>query len=196
MKGIDLIKQIQKINKPFYTITDLEKITALPRNSLYVALQRWVAGGILERVAQGIYLPTGGMISIENVAAQLYIPNYLSFESALSRYGILNLIPYTITFATTRKTRKYTIQEKEIEFRKISSELFFGFEIKNGIYIASPEKAFLDQIYFVARGKAALDLDELDLKKLSVRTLKDYAERFPAYVRSRAENMIPGSMTR
>ncbi len=46
--------------------------------------------------------------------------------------AILNLIPYTITFATTRKTRKYTIQEKEIEFRKISSELFFGFEIKNG----------------------------------------------------------------
>ncbi len=65
-----------------------------------------------------------------------------------------------------------------------------------GIYIASPEKAFLDQIYFVARGKAALDLDELDLKKLSVRTLKNYAERFPAYIRSRAENMIPGSMTR
>lgn len=194
MKGIDLIKKIQKINKPFYTISDLEKITALPRNSLYVALQRWVAGDILERIAQGIYLPTGGVISIENVAAQLYIPNYLSFESALSRYGVLNLVPYTITFATTRKTRRYTIQEKEIEFRKISSELFFGFEMKNGIYIASPEKAFLDQIYFVARGKAALDLDELNLNRLSTKTLRDYAKRFPAYVRSRTENMIPGAM--
>src|SRR4030043_1520491 len=132
MKGIDLIKQIQKINKPFYTITDLEKITALPRNSLYVALQRWVAGGILERVAQGIYLPMGGMIAIENVAAQLYIPNYLSFESALSRYGILNLIPYTITFPTPRKTRKYTLNGREIEFRQIAPPLYFGFEMKNG----------------------------------------------------------------
>ena len=194
MKGIDLIKQLQKIHKPFYTITDLEKITALPRNSLYVALQRWVAGGILDRVAQGVYLPMGSTISIENVAAQLYIPNYLSFESALSRYGILNLIPYGITFATTRKTRKYVIRKKEIEFRKISSELFFGFEIKNGIQIASPEKAFLDQIYFVARGKAGLDLDELNLKILSVKTLRDYSKRFPAYVRSRVENLIPGTI--
>jgi predicted transcriptional regulator of viral defense system len=190
MKGIDLIKKIRKINKPFYTIADLEKITALPRNSLYVALQRWVAGGILERVAQGIYLPMGGMISIETIAAQLYIPNYLSFESALSKHGILNLVPFTITFATTRKTRKYTIQGKQIEFRKISSELFFGFDMRKGIYIASPEKAFLDQLYFVTRGKATLDLDEVDLKKLSIRTLRDYAKRFPAYVRSRAENMI------
>lgn len=190
MKGIDLIKKIRKINKPFYTIADLEKITALPRNSLYVALQRWVAGGIIERVAQGIYLPMGGMISIETIAAQLYIPNYLSFESALSKHGILNLVPFTITFATTRKTRKYTIQGKQIEFRKISSELFFGFDMRKGIYIASPEKAFLDQLYFVTRGKATLDLDEVDLKKLSIRTLRDYAKRFPAYVRSRAENMI------
>jgi len=194
MKGIDLVRKLQKINKPFYTVTDLEKITGVPRNSLYVALERWAAAGILERVAQGIYIPVGGMISIENVAAQLYIPSYLSFESALSKYGILNLIPYTMTFATTRKTRKYTIQGKEIEFRKISPKLFFGFEMKNGIYIASPEKAFLDQIYFVARGKAALDLDELDLGKLSIKALRNYGKRFPGYVRSRIESIIPHSV--
>src|SRR3989337_3167990 len=107
MKGIELIRKLQKINKPFYTIPDLEKITGLPRKSLYVELQRWAVAGFIERVAQGIYVPMGGMISVENIAAQLYHPNYLSFESALSRYGILNLIPYTVTFATTRKTKKY-----------------------------------------------------------------------------------------
>src|SRR4030043_1011398 len=167
MKGIELLKVLQKINKPFYTIADLEKITGLQRNSLYVALRRWVAGGIIERVAQGIYLPMGSVISVENVASQLYIPNYLSFESALAKHGILNLIPYTLTFASTRKTKNYTLQNKEIEFRQISPKLFFGFEMKNGIYIASPEKALLDEVYFVVRGKATLDLDELDIKKLS-----------------------------
>jgi predicted transcriptional regulator of viral defense system len=190
MKSIELIKILQKINKPFYTITDLEKITSLPRISLYVALKRWVSGGVIERVAQGIYLPMGSVISMENVAVQLYIPNYLSFESALAKYGILNLIPYTLTFATTRKTRKYILQEQEVEFRQIAPELFFGFEMRNGIYIATPEKAFLDQVYFVARGKATLDLDELDIKKLSTKTLKDYSKQFPAYVRNNMENMI------
>ena len=189
MKGIELIKKLQKINKPFYTIPDLEKITGLPRKSLYVELQRWAVAGFIERVAQGIYVPMGGTISVENVAAQLYSPNYLSFESALSRYGILNLIPYTVTFATTRKTKKYRIQKKEVEFRQIALDLFFGFEMRNGIYIALPEKAFLDELYFVVRGRVTLDPDELDVKKLSPKTLKGLAKRFPDYVRDYMENI-------
>jgi len=182
MKSIELLKTLQKINKPFYTIADMEKITALPRESLYVALRRWEVGGIIERVAQGIYVPMGSNISLENVAAQLYIPNYLSFESALTKYGILNLIPYTLTFATTRKTKKYTLQKQKIEFRQISSGLFFGYEMRNGIYIASPEKAFMDQVYFVLRGKTTLDFDELDTKKLSIKSLNELSRKFPAYV--------------
>ena len=190
MKGIELLKILQKINKPFYTIPDLEKITNLPRNSLYVALKRWETGEIIERVSQGIYIPMGANVSLENVAAQLYIPNYLSFESALAKYGVLNLIPYTLTFATTRKTKKYTLQKQETEFRQISSELFFGYEMRNGIYIASPEKAFMDQIYFATRGKTTLDLDELDIKKLSIKTLKDLSNKFPTYVRSYLNDII------
>jgi predicted transcriptional regulator of viral defense system len=190
MRGIELLKKLQRMNKPFYTPADLEKVTALPRNSLYVALRRWVAAGIIERVAQGIYLPMGSVISIENIAAQLYIPNYLSFESALAKYGILGLIPYTLTFATTRKTKKYTLQKQEIEFRQIDRRLFFGFEMKNGIYIALPEKAFLDEVYFAVRGKAVLDLDELDMKKLSPKKLKEYSKKFPRYIQTHVNKMM------
>lgn len=190
MKGIELLKALQKINKPFYTIADLEKVTGLQRNSLYVALKRWVAGGVIERVAQGIYLPMGSLISMETLAAQLYLPNYLSFESALAGYGILNLVPYTITFATPRKTKKSLLRKQEIEFRQISRDLFFGFEMKNGIYIASPEKAFLDQVYFLTRGKAAIDFDEIDTRKLSMKRLKDYVKSFPPYVRSQIEDIL------
>jgi predicted transcriptional regulator of viral defense system len=190
MKGIEFLKVLKKINKPFYTIADLEKITGLQRNSLYIALKRWAAGGFIERVAQGIYLPMGSVISMETLAAQLYIPNYLSFESALSGYGILNLIPYTITFATPRKTKKYLLRKQEIEFRQIARDLFFGFEMKSGIYIASPEKAFLDEVYFLARGKATLDFDEINIKKLSIKRLKDYSKPFPPYVRRKIEGIL------
>ncbi len=182
MRGIEVWQLLQRLNKPYYSIADLEKVTRLPRNSLYVALKRWASVGILVRIGQGIYVPMGNKTSMENVAAQLYLPNYLSFESALARYGVLNLIPYTLTFATTRRTKKLTLQETEIEFRQISASLFWGFEMNNGIYIATPEKAFLDQIYFMARGKATLDLDELNLKILAVNKLRDYVSRFPSYV--------------
>jgi len=51
MTGVRLLKILKTLNKPFYTIADLEKITGLGRNSLYVALKRWVDGGVLERVS-------------------------------------------------------------------------------------------------------------------------------------------------
>ena len=191
MRGIELLITLRKLNKPFYTISDLEKITRLPRNSLYVALNRWVRGGILEKVTQGIYIPTGMNVFPEDIASQIYIPNYLSFESALNKYGILNLIPYTLTFATTRKTRKYTLQKRAVEFRQIAPKLFFGFEIRNGYYIALPEKAFLDEIYFMLRGKTTLDFDELSIKKLSLAALKDLSRRFPPYVRNCIDKMKP-----
>lgn len=190
MTGVTLLKILKTLNKPFYTIADLEKITGLGRNSLYVALKRWVDGGVLERVSQGIYLPMGENLSSEKIAAQLYLPNYLSFESALARHGILNMIPYTLTFATTRKTRNFILRRQGVEFRQVSSGLFFGFEMKDGIHIAVPEKAFLDQMYFVCRGNSSLDLDEMNLRNLSAKLIKNYSERFPEYVQRRVEAIL------
>jgi predicted transcriptional regulator of viral defense system len=190
MRGIEALKIARDLNKSFFTIADLEKITGLARKSLYVTLKRWVDDGLMERAGQGIYIPAGVDISMETVAAQLYIPNYLSFESALARYGILNLVPYTLTFATPRKTRNFTLRKQGVEFRQISPRLFFGYEIRNGINIAIPEKAFLDQLYLQARGKTSLDSDELNLKGLSRQSIRKFAERFPGYVQKRLREIL------
>jgi len=191
MKGLELLRTLRRIDKPYYTISDLEKVATLPRTSLYVAIKRWVAVGILQKVAQGIYLPMGKTVPLENIAGQLYFPSYLSFESALAQYGILNLIPYSITFATTRKTRKYTLNGREIEFRQIAPRLYFGFEMRNGVFVALAEKAFLDEIYFVVRGRASLDPDEIDLKKMSSKVLRDYSKRFPSNVQDYMKRILP-----
>jgi predicted transcriptional regulator of viral defense system len=195
MTGVGLLKILKALNKPFYTIADLEKITGLGRDSLYVSLERWVDGGVLERVSQGIYLPLGENLPLEKIAAQLYLPNYLSFESALARHGILNMIPYTLTFATTRKTKKFILRRQGVEYRQVSSGLFFGFEMKDGIHIAVPEKAFLDQMYFVCRGNSSLDLNEMNLRNLSAKRIINYSGRFPEYVQRRVEAILK-SLTR
>lgn len=183
MKSFDLLKKIKKFDRGFFTIEDLEKITGLKRNYLHLQLSRWVKLGVLERIARGIYVSPGTNIEIEKVASFLYPPNYLSFESALASYGILNLIPYTLTFATTRRTKTYKIQEKEVLFRQINKSLFFGYKEKKGIYIASPEKAFLDQVYMVKKGLAAFPMNEIDIKKLSKNKLKKLLPTFPDNVR-------------
>ncbi|MFH1434345.1 MAG: type IV toxin-antitoxin system AbiEi family antitoxin domain-containing protein [Pseudomonadota bacterium] len=190
MKGIELLTRLQEIGKSFYSVADLEKITGLSRPSLYVALKRWVEAGYIEKVGRGLYVPMRSSAGVENIAAQLYVPNYLSFESALSAHGILNLIPYTVTFATRRKTRRYAVRGREVVFRKMAQELFFGYELRDKVLIAYPEKAFLDMVYLVSRGKANIDFDEMDFKLLSLKVLKRASKKFPHYVEERVEKLL------
>jgi len=189
MKSFDLLNKIKKFDRGFFTIEDLEKITGLKRNYLYLQLSRWVKLGVLERIARGIYASPGTNIEIQKAASFLYPPNYLSFESALASYGILNLMPYTLTFATTRKTKTYKIRKKEVLFRQIKKSLFFGYQEKRGIYIATPEKAFLDQVYMVKKGIAALPMNEIDLKKLSKNKIEKLLPSFPDNVRDFVEDI-------
>ena len=57
MRGIELLKVARGLNKPFFTIADLEKITGLARRSLYVALKRWVDDDLLKEWGRGFISP-------------------------------------------------------------------------------------------------------------------------------------------
>jgi len=190
MKSIELMKILERINKPFYSIADVEKITGVSRKSIYVTLNRLVENGILERIGTGIYRLFTAKVSVEKIAGSLYMPNYLSFESALSRYGILNLVPYTLTFATSRKTKRSVIEGRDVEFRQVKKDLFWGYQMQGGIYVARPEKAFLDLVYLASRGIASIDLDEINLKKLSMTTVKEFSKRYPEYTRVYLNKLI------
>lgn len=190
MKAIELVKSLEQFNKQLYSIADLEKITAMSRTSIYVMANRLVEKGILERIGRGIYRLFTAKASVEKIAASLYMPSYLSFESALSRYGILNLVPYTLTFATPRKTRRLTIAGRDVEFRQIKRDLYWGYEIQDGIYVAKSEKAFLDLVYLASRGVVSIDLDEINIKKLPLISVKKLSKRFPKYTQKYFYSLI------
>lgn len=182
MSTIEFIKTLQSLNRDFFTVFDLEKITDLKRDSLKVTLNRLVKQQILTRLKRGVYQLSLSSVDVRKIANQLYYPSYLSFESALSDYGILSQIPYTQTFATNKKSKKMTIWNTEVEFTQIKNDLFFGYILNNSIYIAEPEKALLDQIYMASRGKRNLNLEELDLKNINKETLDKYAQKYPKYI--------------
>lgn len=96
----------------------------------------------------------------------------------------MSQVPYAITFATSRPTRKMVIGGVAVEFSHLKKELFFGYILENGKYIAEKEKALLDQLYMVSMGKRAVDIEELDLKDIDREKLEDYAKRFPTQVKS------------
>lgn len=180
---IDLVKKLTGFGKAYFSVADLEKILALKRDSLYVTLNRLVKSGVLIRLRKNSYSFFTQTLDYEKIANELYFPSYVSFELALSHYSILSQIPYTKTLATTRPTKKMEVSGVMIEYSHLPQNLFFGYILKNGKYIAEPEKALLDQLYMVSRGKRTLHIEELDLKSINKEKLMEYAERFPVYTK-------------
>lgn len=179
---IEFIKRLRDFHKSYFTVADLEKVLDLKRDSLYVTLNRLVKSGILVRLAKNIYSLFTETVDTEKIANELYFPSYLSFEQALSQHGILSQIPYTQTFATTRPTKKMIIAGIEVEYSHLKKELFFGYILKNGKYIAEKEKALLDQLYMVSMGKRSINIGELDLRNLDIGKLTEYAKKFPSFI--------------
>jgi predicted transcriptional regulator of viral defense system len=185
----EFLDALRRLGKSWYTISDLQKIIGLARPSLRVFLSRWTKARRLERVRQGVYRLPGTPLDLERFATEYYFPAYLSFESALARYGILSQVPYALTFATTRRSRRLRLAEAELEYRQVQPDLYFGFEQEGGVYVARPEKALLDQLYMVARGRARLELEALNLRPLRRGILRRYARAYPDAVRTRLWNI-------
>jgi predicted transcriptional regulator of viral defense system len=182
-RDMDLVRQLTRFNMPFWSVADLEKVLGYgTRKSLLVALHRLTASGTLERVRRGYYRVSTRPADEAALANVLYRPSYLSFESALARHGILSQIPYALTFATTRRSKRMTIGGREAEFRQIKKDLFFGYRLEGSLYVAEPEKALLDELYMMKRGRAAVSLEELDVDRLSKGRLREFASRFPKVI--------------
>lgn len=184
-----MIQRIQGYGKAYLSLADLEKILEQRRPSLYVTLHRLVKQGWLKRLRSGVYQLAISPQEVDRIANQLYYPSYLSFESALSRWGTLSQIPYTLTFATYRRSKKLTLGHTEVEFRQLKRELFFGYLLVGEIYLAEREKALLDQLYFISMGKAHLDLEALDLKEISIDKFLSWSKAFPSRTQRLAEEI-------
>jgi predicted transcriptional regulator of viral defense system len=190
MTGIEVLKKLEGLKKDYYSVKDLERILNMPVDSLRGQLTRWCKKGVMIRIAKGIYAPYGTEIDVLKIANQMYYPSYLSFESVLSKYGILSQVPYTLTFATPKRTRKMILNETEVEFTKLSDKYFFGYTFENGINIASPEKALVDCLYLVSKGKRVLNIDELYLKNVDKERLIELAKVFPENTRKLVRGVV------
>jgi len=189
-KDMALVQRLLSLDKPYFSPADLEKLLGQKRPALYVTLNRLVRYGVLVRLRQGVYQVALRAADLPRIANQLVYPSYLSFESPLSRYGILSQVPYVLTFATVHRSRDLTLGDTVVEFHQLKRDLFFGYMLAGGLYVAEPEKALLDQLYMVTRGLSSLTLDELDLSSLDSERLRAYAARFPEVVQAAMRRML------
>lgn len=131
-------------------------------------LTRWVQKGLVVPLRRGYYVfadadrvpqDEAGLFLIAN---KIYPHSYVSLESALSYYGLIPEGVYTITSLSTANTAHFATVKGNFSYQHIKPALFSGYTLlKNGARLATPEKAFLDFLYFHPELQTEADFAEL-----------------------------------
>jgi len=143
--------------------------------SLHDKVANMEKNGELIRLKKGLYVVSPVIhrktLSKELIANHLYGPSYISFENALSYYGLIPERVYSMRSMTTKRGKKFTTPFGIFEYI-FSKEDYFHIGINQEIIrenyaflIASPEKALCDLIVTTSR-----------LRIQSVKAMREYLE--------------------
>ena len=157
-------------------------------------LGRLVTQGKYFPVVRGLY-ETDRNVAGYLLAGSIYGPSYISFDFALSQYGIIPEAVYTITCASYNKKKKktYSTLYGNFTYRDVPENVFYlGIRlIQQGEYfyrIASPEKALADKLYTLPPIKNNTEMRKLleenlrieliSLCSLDIDLLKEISEKY------------------
>lgn len=163
---------------------------------------RWVSKKYLYPLKRGVYILNEefrkNIPSLPFVANQLLSPSYVSLEYALGYYGLIPEKVTVITSVTTKTTLHFTNILGRFEYKSISKALFWGMaqnaEEEQKYFIAEPEKALLDFLYFAYDAKPVSGYFEAmrfqNLDKLDKKTLESYARKYNRRVQKLAAALL------
>ena len=145
-------------------------------------LYKYVKAGKLVKVHRGIYAKGKDYNRFE-LATRIYTPSYISFETVLTRTGI-NFQYYGNIFVATYVTREIEVDGHRVLFIRMKDYVLSntsGIEHKDGIAMATKERAFLDRVY-ISKDYHFDNLDSLDFDKVF--------EILPIYHNKRMEKKV------
>lgn len=131
----------------------------------YGKIRRLIKNKDLFLLSRGLYTDNSNISGLY-VANAIYGPSYISFDTALSYWGMIPEAVYSVTSATTQKLKKkkYNNFIGQLTYRDVPLKAYpFGIKIieENGyrFMIASREKALCDKLYELPVIKTQKELD-------------------------------------
>lgn len=175
-----LTKKIYESSIQLFTLKTLrEHLDIDQSSSLYKIVNRLLESHVLVKIERNKYGLKKYSDSEFTLANFIYEPSYVSFESALSFYGILSQFPYEITSATLNQTRSKEFNDKKFGYYHFKKSLYWGYVKEDNYLIAEREKALTDQLYLASKGIKKIHLEEYDLSLINVIKIKSYISRYP-----------------
>ena len=157
-------------------------------------LSRMVQSGDYFPIVKGLY-ETNRNVDGYLLAGSIYGPSYLSFEFALSYYGMIPESVYTYTSATFDKKRKKTFETSfgTFTYQDVPGKAYpwgirLAFEGEYSFQIATKEKAVCDKLYNMSSVHSMkemwqlltdnLRIDEEELEKLDLQSLQILQQKY------------------
>lgn len=148
MHNSDILKIYQSKNTVF-TFKDISLIWQETEMDLVKSkINYYVKTGKLYPIRRGVYAKYKDYDSFE-LGTKIYTPSYISLQTILQKEGVI-FQHYKSIFVVSYQTREITCDGKRFNYKKIKDIVLsnkLGLEKKEGYFIASKERAFLDTIY-------------------------------------------------
>lgn len=169
-----------------FSVNDFARIFKVKQKTTRAFLAYNLKKGVFLRMKRGVYIYSANPPAKFEIANYLWKPSYITFETALSLYGIIPETVYTITSATTRSSKEFNFENQIYKYYQIKKKLFFGYKpikIRDKVVLmADKEKALLDHLYLVSLKKQLIN-ERLDLKKIDKKKLGKYFNYFIKNIR-------------
>lgn len=177
---------LKKIKKLYFTYQDVAKILSTSEDSARVLCTRYVKQKYLIRLKRNFYILKERWDNITlnqrlELANILQAPSYISLMTALSFYEYTTQVQQKfIESISLYRTFIKDIDGFIFNYSKIKNDYYFGFSKKNNVFIASPEKAFVDSLYLSYLGKYNLDISSLNLEKIDKKGCENILKKYPS----------------
>lgn len=145
--------ELATLGEFLFHIDDLANIWNISnKHTLRMTLLRYTKSGNINRIYRGLYSlrDTGGIDPYLLGIKAIHSPAYISCESVLFDHGIINQPPQEITLVSNF-SKHFTVGDNRYRSRQLSPNFLFndaGIETREGIRIASIERAIADIYYF------------------------------------------------
>src|SRR3989344_5408785 len=153
ISGVDRFAQLATMGEKVFTVQDVATIWKIKnRQTLRMLLARYVKHGILYRVWRGVYSIVDPK-EIDPLLLGIKILHryaYVSCETVLFSAGLINQRPTEITLVSN-VSKRFSLLGHQYRSRKMNDgELYdmTGITLRDGIRIATPDRAKRDMTYF------------------------------------------------
>jgi predicted transcriptional regulator of viral defense system len=167
MRSADALKELLLFDSPAFTSREAAIRLGLSASRTSQVLRSLQDAGLATQMRHGLWT-TRGELDPYRLPPFLTapLPSYVSYWSALSYHGIIEQVPRMVFVASLARARVIATPIGTYSIHKIATALFDGYgSPREGVFIATPEKALFDTVYLRASQGGRVSTPELELPR-------------------------------